>query len=383
MIYHTVIVGGGAWGTSAAMNLSKRGKKVLVLERGYLAYAQSGHTSAIIRQFYSHEETARIATLSLKYFEMFKDNTGFDAHFKQTGLLVASQDEGSVKNTVNVLHKVGARCDLLDKEEVRKLEADINLLDNEVYAFEPDAGYVDPVAVVWGYAECAKNHGAHVLEGVNAKRINRKENWVVDTDKGAFEAENIIVAAGTNTARLVHGTGISLPIYLFPFPMCYFRRPSDAKSLGRVVFDATNNYYARPDGENDLLVGPMHEEMTYAESSALAVDEALRWPNRDPDWTGRVDYDVYSAYLKALSTRFPQLAKARPSRDFVPLLDVTPDWQPIIDRLPGHDGLYVACGSSGHGFKLSPLVGQILADLVVDGKPPSIAAAYTLSRFKV
>jgi len=76
MIYDVIIIGGGAWGCSTAMNLSKRGKKVLVLERGYLAYAQSGHTSAIIRQFYSHEETAKIAMLSLRYFRDFKQKTG-------------------------------------------------------------------------------------------------------------------------------------------------------------------------------------------------------------------------------------------------------------------------------------------------------------------
>jgi len=383
MIYDVIIIGGGAWGCSTAMNLSKRGKKVLVLERGYLAYAQSGHTSAIIRQFYSHEETAKIAMLSLRYFRDFKQKTGFDAHFRQTGLLVISDDSESIKRTVEVLKKIGAKCELLDKDRVKEIEPSISLSNDEVFAFEPDAGYVDPIATVWGFAQCAKGFGAQILEGVKVKKISRQKDWIIESDKGTFESEKVIVAAGTNTPFLIRDLGFNLPIYLFPFPMCYYRRPYGAKSLMRVIFDSTNNYYARPEGESEILVGPMHDEMTYAESSAIAVDKNLYWADKNPDWIGRIDFDLSSAYSRALSIRFPELSEIHPSRDFVPLLDVTPDWQPIIDELPGFDGLFVACGSSGHGFKLSPLIGEILADFVISGKPPSFARAYSLSRFRM
>ncbi len=56
--------------------------------------------------------------------------------------------------------------------------------------------------------------------------------------------------------------------------------------------------------------------------------------------------------------------------NFASLYDITPDWHPILDAIPGIEGLYVCAGGSGHGFKLAPAVGEMMANLVLHGKKP-------------
>jgi glycine/D-amino acid oxidase-like deaminating enzyme len=135
-----------------------------------------------------------------------------------------------------------------------------------------------------------------------------------------------------------------------------------------MVYDFVTNIYTRPELGEHILVGGLEPEE--------ALDLA------DPDrYKEGVTLDESTDALARASHRFPALAEGRIARGYAGCFDVTPDWNPILDRV-GPEGHFVAVGFSGHGFKLSPAVGQMVASLVVDGPGahPDVAT-FRLSRF--
>ena len=120
-----------------------------------------------------------------------------------------------------------------------------------------------------------------------------------------------------------------------------------------MVYDFVTNIYTRPELGGHILVGGLEPEE--------ALDLA------DPDrYREGVSLDESTEALSRVSRRFPVLEEGRIARGYAGCFDVTPDWHPILDRV-GPDGSYVAVGFSGHGFKLSPAVGQMMADLITEG----------------
>ena len=135
-----------------------------------------------------------------------------------------------------------------------------------------------------------------------------------------------------------------------------------------MVYDFVTNIYTRPELGEHILVGGLEPEE--------ALDLA------DPDrYKEGVTLDESTDALSRASHRFPALEDGRIARGYAGCFDVTPDWHPILDRV-GPDGSYVAVGFSGHGFKLSPAVGQMMAPLIIEGPAahPDVAT-FRLSRF--
>ena len=389
MKYDTVIIGGGAWGCSTAFHLSRNpdeGGKIAIIERGYIPYGQSGHTSAIIRQFYANASTARLAKLSLRFFKNFRKHTGSDPFFTRTGMLVISNDKDEIGRTVGVLGREHIRCSVIDRDEALRLEPGMFIGEDDTIAYEPAAGFANPAAVTTGFARAAELNGVSIFQGLNVNEIRRNaDGWSVTTTSGVFETRKLVIVAGTNTPRLASMAGLRLPVYMLSFPVCYFIRPKGFKSSRRVIFDGVNNFYSRPEGSDQILLGAMHSEMSYGDASAFSLPESMHWSRCDPDFTARVGFDVASAYASGILSRFPAMKNAVVCRDFMPYIDITPDWEPILDSAAssGYDNLFIGCGSSGHGFKLSPMVGKIMSEFVVDGRSRSIdASAYSISRFE-
>jgi len=123
----------------------------------------------------------------------------------------------------------------------------------------------------------------------------------------------------------------------------------------RVFIDTALGVYTRPEGEDLMLVG------------SVETDEAEAGVE-DPDHFRRAaDFDAIERYSEQLIRRFPAMRRGSFLNGYASLYDVTPDWQPILDRLPGFENLYCAAGSSGHGFKLAPAIGEMMAGLVTGG----------------
>lgn len=358
-----VIIGGGVMGTSIAFHLAEHGAgRVVVLEQSHLGAASSGKSGAIIRQYYSHALLTSMAGHGLRFYKAFSDIVGGPPVFTHSGLVVVSDTGGRAQLEANVamLGKLGVDAKMISPADLRALDARVSVEDDEVAAYEAEAGYCEALRVVASLASAARGKGAVVREGTRASGLMLDGQRVVGvgTPLGTISTGTVVLAAGGWSAPLASSAGSELPVKACRTQVALFRRPSEFGSGHAVFGDLTNQIYFRP------LAG----ELTHVGN----VDPREEENEVDPERYKEVADEEFAAEMRAkLERRFPAMRRAAGRGGYGALYSVTPDWQPIIDRLPGIDGAFCAVGFSGHGFKMAPAVGKLVAEFVVDGRASS------------
>ena len=163
--------------------------------------------------------------------------------------------------------------------------------------------------------------------------------------------------------------GVEVPIDACRVQVAFFRRPPGHERTHPVVGDFRNAFYFRPETGNLTLVGLIDPE----EANAVV----------DPDnFRERIDADFVLEAGGRLVRRYPAMDLSESTGGFASLYGITPDWHPVIDQVPAGSGFYLCAGFSGHGFKLGPTVGLMVADLVTgESQPEFDARPFRLSRF--
>jgi sarcosine oxidase subunit beta len=356
-----IVVGGGINGASIAFNLAKEGVHVALIEKDFIAAGPTGRSSAIIRQHYSHEVTARMALRSLRIFQNFDDVVGGNPGFEQTGFLLAArpEDVDALKANLALQQAVGIDTRLVSPEEIQQLEPHISVEGIAAAAFEPESGYADPAATATAYAQQAKAKGARLHLGTRVRSLVVEGERVVgvETDQGEFRAGAVVVAAGPWSPLITETIGLQLPIKASRHQVATFRRP-DGFDRHMVFAGFAEAVYLRPETGQLMLVGSIEP--------GEAEDEV---PNPD-SFNERVDFDIIAEFSECVTRRYPAMEHGSSAGGWASLYDITPDWHPILGALPGVEGLYCAAGGSGHGFKLAPGVGEMMADLILNGEKP-------------
>jgi len=212
------------------------------------------------------------------------------------------------------------------------------------------------VQVVAFYAEAARRNGADIRQGVEVRAIltDRGKIAGVESNEGTYRCGTLILATGPWAAQLGRASGVKLPVQPCRTQVALFRRPVDSSRGVAIYGDFVQGLYFKP----------THGDMLHAGSVA---GEEVRDPV-DPDrYNEAADGAWLAGVRQRLSCRYPAMHRSYGRGGFGALYAITPDWHPIIDKLPGIEGAYCAVGFSGHGFKMSPIVGQLMAELVVDG----------------
>jgi glycine/D-amino acid oxidase-like deaminating enzyme len=354
-----VVIGGGSAGTSIAWQLARRGAgRVVLVEKDGIAAGGTGWSSALIRQHYTHEVLARMALESLHVFERFDEVVGVDAGFQRCGFLVLVKPEDAAPLAANVaMHQsVGIESSVLTPDEVGELEPRIARDDIGAAAWEPGSGYADPVGATTGYAEAAKRNGADLRIGVTVERIVAGPSGVecVETDKGAIATRTVVVAAGYRTRGLVAPLGIDLPITPIRHDIAIVGRTVDFGPRHPIVSDRINGSYFRPEGADMTLIGTTAAHEGHVDPEV----EQTREPYPDDTET----------LVMRFWRRFPTQENATLRKGYTGVYDCSPDLQPLLGPITEIPGLHVAVGFSGHGFKLSPVVGELIAERIVDGR---------------
>ncbi len=291
-----IIVGGGINGASIAFNLAKEGLKVILIEKDFIAAGPTGRSSAIIRQHYSHEETARMALRSLHIFQNFDDVIGGDPDFHQTGFLLAARPEDveQLKANVALQQRVGINTRVVSPQEVKELEPHISIEGIAAAAYEPESGYADPAATTTAYAGRAKDLGARLQLGTRVRSLLVKGGRVtgVDTDQGAFQAGAVVVAAGPWTALITETIGLQLPIKASRHQVATYKRPDEFEH--HMVFAGfADEVYIRPETGQLMLVGSIEPE---------EAEEEVADPDR---FNERVDFDILAEFSERVVRRYP------------------------------------------------------------------------------
>jgi glycine/D-amino acid oxidase-like deaminating enzyme len=350
-----IVVGGGVMGTSVAFHLAERGLgDVLLLERASVCSGTTRHSTAIIRLHYTQELLVRMAALGLRTYTAFERIVGRTAGFVRTGMLfgVDPADRPMLEANVALGASEGVSTHLLDSEQVAEIDPRV-VADDLVFCYEPEAGYCDPYLVTTGFARAAERAGTRIVEGVTVTGV---EPGAVETDAGRIETDAVVVAAGTWTPPLLAPLGYDLEIRPARAEVGRFRLPDSFGSPPPAVADFSEaQTYFRPAEPGYLEVGSLDPRH---------ADEPVD-PDQVPEGAERATLD---AYHEALARRLRGSERGHWRGAYSGVYDVTPDWEPVLGAVPGAEGVFVAAGFSGHGFKLAPAVGASLAELICDGR---------------
>ena len=370
-----LIIGGGVMGASIAYNLAKQGAgRIVLLERQAIGNGTTGRSGAIVRQHYSNDFTIRMARESLAVFQHFADLVGGDCGFVATGMVVLADETGREALRVNVQlqQEQGVNVQLIDGKTVSEVASGYSNEDIAVACYERDAGVADPMATTYCFAQRAREHGAAIREGVTVTHILKQQDRVrgVRTVEGDIYAPVVVLAANVWSRRLAQAVGINLPVTPTRHPMLALRRPNDfggRQGLHPVGLDLTRKIYVRPDIGGITLIG----------STEDVLDAS------DPDHYAQGLSAEEIAHLRTMAGgSIPALDRAVPRGGWAGIYDDTPDYHPILDHMHACEGLYCAVGFSGHGFKLSPVIGEWMARLILSGTKANDMQPFAYNRFE-
>lgn len=368
-----VVIGGGLIGLSIARALTERGlSDVLVLERHQLAGGGTGKSSGIVRAHYGVPSIAAMAWKSVPVFE----ELGAEVGFRQVGytVIVGEENVGPLKDNTAMHQGLGIEVDLIDTDQLASMWPHMFVDDVASASYEPRGGFADATQLALHYGQKARAHGAKIRQNTPVARIltegDRTTGVELETGE-VVEADLVIVAAGWWSAGLLAGLGIDFPVEAYRSELIIVDTGSPLPDLP-VVSDLVSLQYCRLEGAGQFLVGNsdhadfMHKFVDPDKYSNIAADSSVE------------------TYAEKLIHRFPGFPDPSVTHTYAGVYDVPPDWNPVIGPVGDVEGLVLCAGFAGHGFKISPAVGDLVADLVLEGDstdPDVPAHDFRLSRF--
>ncbi len=353
-----VIVGGGLEGAAAAWALSQRGvTDVTVLERNTVGSGMTGKSSGIVRCHYGVSSLAAMATVGLEVFENAEQMFGTDIGFRQTGYVVGVGEPNvdNLRKSLAAQREVGVQTEEISAAEVAELWPWADLEPFAAFGWEPRGGYGDAYQTAQAFAASARSAGARIRQGAKVTGLTVDGDRVTGVelaDGTRVSAGTVVVATGVWTRPFLAPYGVDVPINVHREQIVMIK-PGVELGPVPVFSDLVSLQYIRPEPNGELLFG----------NSDLSGLETA-----DPDdYLNRATDDFVDLTVDKVGTRFPGFPDAAITGSYAGCYDVTPDWNPVISAT-GIEGLIVAAGFSGHGFKIAPAVGRLVADLVTDGR---------------
>jgi len=352
-----VVVGGGVHGASAAYHLARRGaRRVVLVERKFLASGPTGRSSALVRRFYAMPFLTRTANASAEVFRHWADVVGGgDPGFRQVGVLwlTGPEDADNLRTNVERARALDVNVRPLSPGEVQALVPAMAVDDVALGAYEAESGYADAAMTTSAFATRAGELGATVVQYVAVDAILTRGSRVtgVRTAAGEIQAPAVVVCAGLWAGRLLGPLGIEVPVTPTRHQMCFFRRPPEF-GPHPAVLDRPQRAYMRPETGNLTIHG------------LFAYEEAV-----DPDhYNEGADPGEVLRNSELIAQRFPAMEHGLSMGGYSGVYDNTPDHEPVLGAVAEYAGLYVDFGWSGHGFKHAPAIGDILAQVVLEGR---------------
>jgi glycine/D-amino acid oxidase-like deaminating enzyme len=368
-----VIIGGGVTGASLAYHLALSGvSDVVVLEKRALASGGTGKSVGIIRQLYPIPEASQMVRSSLEVFQRFGELVGGESGYVGCGALIGVSEtmRRSLEKSLEIQRAAGIRAELLTPEEARRIEPRINPDGTPLFVYESESGYGDPTAVTLGYAGRARDLGVRVEQSAEVIEIRVERDRVqgIRTAQGEIiDAPVVVNAAGLWARAVANLAGVDLPIVVGRHPVFIVKRGHEFGPPHPVYLDLAGGVYLRPETGGLTLTGTLTEDET-------------RHPVDPDQLDNEPGFEEAAEALERVSRAMPLLADCRYQEGYAGAFDVTPDWMPILDETRIH-GFYVAAGMSGHGFKLAPAVGELMAQLITEGRTTVSRDPFRLNRF--
>jgi sarcosine oxidase subunit beta len=366
-----LIVGGGIIGLSIAYHVVARApaKTVVVLEReSMVGQGATAKATGGMRHQFSTEANIRLSQLGIAAYRRFREEMGIDVEFEPHGYLFVTADPQRMEKlaaSVDLQRRLGVSSQILAPEQAARLMPGLKHADLVGGSFCGDDGSGNPHAATMGYYRRARERGVMVRLNEEVEAIEPGPPFAVRTRGDTHAAPIVVDAAGPYADRVAAMVGVDVPAlpYRRQVVVC---APLEQLS-GPVPFtvDLDTGWYLHRQVDGALLMG--------------GTDRATR-----PGTEEVVDWEQVDVVANAAASRVPFLEQARVIRAYVGVRSLTPDDHAILGPVPQLPGFYLAAGLGGHGFMHAPAVGQIMAEVIIDGTSRAAdLRAFSLDRFRV
>jgi glycine/D-amino acid oxidase-like deaminating enzyme len=372
-----IVIGAGAFGASTAYHLARRGLKTALVDQHALGSQTSPRAAGLTSKADTMPTMARLRHEACEAFERFESQMGRTVDFHRSGSLRAAYTDAAVERVriaQATADSLGIEARLIDATEAERLAPHFTAGAALRILHVPSDGWVDPAKVAVGFATRAGELGARLLPftPVLALLSDGIRATGVVTPRGEIRAPVVVDAAGGWTARVAAGAGIALPLVPVRHQLFITEPIAGVEPLQPIVRLVEASVYVRYEN-GGLLFGGYEDHPQVLGHEGLAPGFQIAGLE--------LDLGVLRALVDEVAAHFPALrdAKIAIHRGGAPTM--TPDGRPIVGRVPGLDGLFVASGCCVGGLSLSPAAGRALADLIVDGKSDPDLAPISVERF--
>jgi 4-methylaminobutanoate oxidase (formaldehyde-forming) len=375
-----IVVGGGVAGLSTAMQLARRGRSVVVLDRSQLGSGSTGRAPRLLGQLRGTKAATAMLMDGLEIVEELEREADTEI-FVQTGSLRVAQTPArarEVRDLVAMGRSIGFDVDHIGRAEVAKLLPYMKSDDLLDACYCPTDGHLQPAELAAAYAKVGRSLGATYRTNCPIENIIVEGGKVrgVRTPEGELHAPVVVNATGPWSYLVAQRGGTSLPTaalghyYLTTRPDPSVR----VERLSPAIRDRENRIYARPEG-GGLIVGMYEAEPDRHDMAKLPGDFDMSSMSAAQD-----NFNV-ALLIHSANQRFPWINERTPMTITVGIMTFTPDGKPFCGKQPDVDGLYHCAGFCGHGIVQSPVIGVIMADLILDGNTKYDIQAIEADRF--
>ena len=384
----TIVLGLGAMGSAAIYQLAKRGHRVLGIDQFSPPhdYGSSHGETRIIRQAIGEGE--EYVPLALRSYELWREierEAGRELLVITGGLILESQQSNTMMHgrrnflaqTIQCATRFNLCHEILERQDIRKRYPQF-AVTNELGYFEYETGYLRPELCIQAQLDLAKRHGANLQ--TNEKVLSIKPDGfnkgvIVKTDRAVYGADKLIIAAGSWVTQFLE-PGHAQHFKVYRQAMFWFKIQDDLQNQflpGKFpifiwVFEngKENVFYGFPslDGKTIKMASEQYVNVTTPEQ----VDREI------------TEEEKNTMYKNYVLSRLPGITNACGEAASC-LYTTTPDSNFVIDFYPGHPQVIIASPCSGHGFKHSAAIGEVLAEVISGGKSKIDISSFGIDRF--
>ena len=371
--FDCIVIGVGGMGSSTLYNLAKRGRRVLGLEQFDIPHAEgSSHgVNRIIRlAYYEHPSYVPLLRRAYELWSEIESVTGEQLLYKTGSIDTAPSGhevfEGSLESCL--LHDIPHR--VLNHAQINEEFPGYQLPPGHMGLLQGDGGFVLSERSIVAYANAAMSTGAeiHAREVVSGWEPDQGGVRVF-TDRGEYTAERLVITAGAWTSGMVP---ILDDLAVPERQVLAWLQPIDGSLYTPEVFPVFNAYF----DEGRYYGFPVYGIPGFKVGRYHHLEEVI-----DPDFAIKTVNSEDEAVLRSAVERYFPKANGTTMTLKTCMFTNTPDEHFIVDLLPANSQVAVAAGFSGHGFKFSSVIGEILADLAINGETEHNIDLLKIDRF--
>ncbi|XP_069801342.1 peroxisomal sarcosine oxidase [Dendropsophus ebraccatus] len=379
-VFDCIVLGAGIQGSFTAYHLAKNHKKTLLLEQFPLPHSRgSSHgQTRIIRRAYAEDFYTNMMEESYQLWAELEKESGIKLYRKTGVFYIAPSGNKEFELVCKNMKERKISWGLLTQEQFKQEYPGFVIKPGEVICCDHDGGVLSAEKALRAVQEQFIGLGGVIQDGEKVKHIQPGQVVTVTTTSRVFEAEKLVITAGPWAQKVLSPLGLELPLKTLRINVCYWKEKIPSKSgllqnfptfLGVDLNGEELEVYGLPSQEYPGLFKICYHGGNEADPEERELQEK---PNQIQDI--QILCNFVSQYLPGLHPKPAIIEQC--------MYTNTPDSNFILDYHPLHKNIVIGSGFSGHGFKLSPLVGKILCELSIGKQPPYNLKPFHIGRFK-